>query len=529
LLPPVAPAAGQAARTTPTAILARADSAYTSGDRTQARLLYAEALAGDSNQSRAVFRLAQMEESDGRALALYRRYIALEPADPWGHMAEGDVLARIGRWDEGLIAYAAASALAPGERDIAIGRARLLAGAGRLHDAADELQAWTLRHPEDGEAWDLLGRSYMRSRRPRAAATAFENASRRNIAGADTRLLAARAASAVAITPGFSSTGDSDGNRATRIAGVIDFMVADGTRVGIGVRREVIGTDVEEVQDIAADARLVSTLGDGVQLTLRGGATQFAALSGSPVQPQPGPPQGGGPPTVPGGGPPLGATPGGSASWTAFELDTRLRARRPGNGPSIEVRAEQAPLVYSPQLIANRASRSEARLTMELPVAALRLRGMGRFATLNAAGEPANRRTGFEGAVLLPLGGGRIQPSVQYREAGYQRATLAGYFAPRRASSAEAALYFESGEDGRLSLAADLGAGIQRVTEHAALPGPWTRAWRAWTQVSLALGPSRAWYVEAEAYDAPFGLEGVATAGTWRYLSVSSGVRWALR
>jgi hypothetical protein len=78
-------------------------------------------------------------------------------------------------------------------------------------------------------------------------------------------------------------------------------------------------------------------------------------------------------------------------------------------------------------------------------------------------------------------------------------------------------------------MAADLGAGMQRLTEHAALPGPWTRAWRAWTQVSLNLGPSRAWYVEAEAYDAPFGLEGVATAGTWRYLSVSSGVRWAVR
>lgn len=54
------------------------------------------------------------------------------------------------------------------------------------------------------------------------------------------------------------------------------------------------------------------------------------------------------------------------------------------------------------------------------------------------------------------------------------------------------------------------------------------RILRAWGQVSLVLGPSRSGYVELEAYDALLGLEG-ATAGGWRFLSISAGLRWALR
>jgi predicted Zn-dependent protease len=116
-----------------------------------------------------------------RALMLYRRYIALEQSDPWGPMAEGDVLARMGRWEEALLAYGGAAAIAPGERDVAIGRARILDRAGRPNEAAAGLAAWIRDHPDDGEAWDLLGRSRMRAGRPQAASAAFENAARRNI------------------------------------------------------------------------------------------------------------------------------------------------------------------------------------------------------------------------------------------------------------------------------------------------------------------------------------------------------------
>jgi len=503
-------AGAQTAPRTGPATLARADSAYDSGNRELARTLYAEVLAQDSTQSRAVFRLAQLEPSDERALKLYRRYIALEPDDPWGHMAEGDLLARMGRWSEGLVAYEGAAAVAPGERDVTIGRSRLLERAGRPHLAAMELAAWTTQHPDDGEAWDQLGRSRMRSGRPRAAVLAFEHAARLDVPGAASRLRAALAAGAPAITPDAAALGDSDGNRTTTFGGSVDMMLGDGVRLAAGGRRHTITNDIEEVQGVDLLARLVAAPVPGVQLTVQGGTARFAGPASN------------------------------ADSWTALRIGTRLRVRAPAQGPSIDLRAERAPLGFSPLLIMNRVTRSEVRAIVEVPVAALRLRGTGRVGRFEAPGEPANGRSGAEGALVLPLGSGHVLPSVQYRLVGYQRASAAGYFAPRRAETVEGGVYIEFGEDGPLSIAADVGAGRQRVAEYRAVgvpggpprstaPGPWSRVLRAWGQASLSLAPSRSWYVEVEAYDAPFALEGVATTGNWRFLSVSSGLRWALR
>lgn len=507
VLVPVEVANAQATTRNVGVTLLRADSAYTRGDYRLARVLYAEVVATDSAQSRAVYRLAQLDASESRALALYRRYIALEPDDPWGHMAEGDLLARMGRWDEGLVAYAGASAVAPGERDVALGRARLLEKAGRPHVAADELAAWTTRHADDGEAWDLLGRSLMRSGRPRAAAPAFERAARLNVRGAAGRLHSARAAAAAAVTPMAASLGDSDGNRTTSVGGSVDIMSADGVRVGAGLQHQQVSNGVEEVQGADLEARMLAALAPGVSLALQGGARRYGN-SGS--------------------------------SWTTLHTVVRLRARTPRSGPSIDLRAERVPLGFSPLLITNRVTRTEARMTFEVPASALRFRGTARLGRLEAPGEPANGRGSLDGALVLPLGGGRIQPSVQYRQVGFQRTSAAGYFAPRRVESTEGGVYLDLGEDGPIALAADLGAGMQRVTEHrvpggpggpprGGEPGAWSRMLRAWGQASLALGPARAWYVEVEAYDAPFAMEGAATAGHWRFLSVGTGLRWALR
>jgi Flp pilus assembly protein TadD len=504
-------AGAQAPRVNVAATVAQADSAWSRGDRERARALYADVLASDSTHSRAVFRLAQLAETEDRALVLYRWYIALERADPWGHMAEGDVLARLGRWEEALLAYGDAAAIAPGERDVALGRARILDGAGRPNEAAAELAAWLRDHPDDGEAWDLLGRARMRAGRPQAASVAFENAARRNVAGAAGRLATAESRTAPTITPDVASAGDSDGNRTSRIGGEIDFAVADGVRLGAGARYQVIANDIDEVHGNTLQARLTARPMPGLTLAMEGGATRFGAL-----------------------------TPG-ARPWTPLHATARLRARAAGQGPSLDLRGEHTPLAFSPQLVANQVSRSEARVTAEVPLAALRLRGTGRVALFQAPSEPANRRIGAEGALVIPLGGGRVQPSAQYRVTGFQRASTAGYFAPRRVETADAGVWLENGDEGRLSLSADLGAGAQRVEEHAAItfpPAPpgrartaasWTRAWRAWGQAALAIGPSRSWYIEVEAYDAPFSPDGVSASGSWRYLSVISGLRWSLR
>lgn len=479
--------------------LARADSAYDAGDREHARERYAEVLALDSAQSRAVFRLAQLEPSAPRALAFYRRYVTLEPSDPWGHMAEGDALARMGRWREGLAAYDRAAALAPAERDVTIGRARLLDRAGRAGDAAAVLRAWTAQHADDGGAWDALGRTLARSGRPRAAADAYGHAASLGVPGAATRLEAARAQSAFVAEPLAGSQRDSDGNATNRLGVLAGAMVADGTRLGGGVQRVTIRDDLDKVSGTDVFASLSARPSPAVRVEAQAGATLF----GAPVL-------------------------AGAAPWRAPRADVRLRLRAPLEGPSLELRAQHGALGYSPTLVANRVTRTEARATAEVPLGALRLRGAGRAGRVEATGEGANARTGYDAALVAPLGG-RVQLSGQYRVLGFQRASLAGYFAPRRAETVEGGLYLEAGDDGVLALAADVGGGAQRVAEQGANPGRWTRALRAWAYASLALGPGRALYAELEAYDAPFAPEGVTTAGSWRFTALTAGVRWALR
>jgi hypothetical protein len=504
-------ASTQSTRTDAARALARADSAYSAGDHANARVLYAEVLARDSMQSRAVFRLAQLENSGQNALALYRRYIALEPGDPWGHMATGDRLAQMGLLHEALEAYDAARVLAPGERDVAIGRARVLDRGGHPDRATTELLPWVAAHNDDGEAWDLLGRMRMRSGRPKSAAHAFERAVHLNVTGADGRLARARAMAAPALSPEVTSLGDSDGNRTTRFGGLIDFMVADGARLGALVQRDVITS--ESAPTTPGPPRTLLDQVEGTDLRLQASARPTPQVNLS----------------MQAGTARFERSTRGAVPWTAFRSEARMRARMPRNGASIDVRVEHAPMAFNPLLVDHHVVRSEARAMVEVPIATLRLRGIGRVGRFEANGEAPNSRAGAEAAVLLPLGGGRVQPSLHYRSVGFQRASAAGYFAPRRAETTEAGLSVDGGDNGRISLTAELGAGLQRVAEHGGVPGPWSRAWRAWSQASLSLGPSRVWFVELEAYDAPFAVEGVSTTSGWRYLSLNSGLRWALR
>lgn len=483
----------------PGAMLARADSAWGAGDRERARAWYAAAFAADSTLSRAAFRLAQFESSPARALALYRHYQRLEPRDPWGFMAEGDVLGRMGRYDDAREAYTRAAALAPGERDVAVGRARLHLRAGRPDAAAMELARWTERHPGDAEAWDLLGRSRLRAGRPRAASAAFDRAGQAGgVARVEGRLALANALAAPAVEPYVGYQRDSDGNRTGRVGGAADAMVADGVRLGAGGERISVGDGLVHSDGLAAYGRLAARPAPGVRLDVQGGATRYVS------------------PFATGG------------DWTTPDGEARLRVRSPRGRASLDLRAQRLPLGTAPVLVENHVVRSEVRATAELPATVLRLRGSARAGRVEALGEAANRRVGAEGAVVVPVGD-RLQLSGQYRWMGFQRASLAGYFAPRSAETLEGGVYLEAGEDGPVTLAADVGAGAQRVAEQGADVGRWTRALRAWAYGSIAMGPGRAVYTELEAYDAPFAPDGVATSGTWRFVSLSLGVRWALR
>src|SRR5207247_10964748 len=135
--------------------LARADSAVAGGDATSAERAYAAALAVDPENSRATYRLADLSKrgDPARALQLFRRYVALEPADPWGYMALGDALARSGSYGDALRSYDDALRLAPGERDAVIGLARVLARAGHTDAAVAGYPHWLAANPTAGAAW----------------------------------------------------------------------------------------------------------------------------------------------------------------------------------------------------------------------------------------------------------------------------------------------------------------------------------------------------------------------------------------
>src|SRR5206468_8592677 len=145
------PAAAQG--TLATGPLGRADSAFAAGDARAAEREYAAVLAADPWNSHATYRLAQLHRHDPRlALRLFRRYVALEPSDPWGYMAVADMLARARRYSEALRWYHDALRLAPAERDAVVGRARILVRARRTGAAIAVYERWLADHPMDAEA-----------------------------------------------------------------------------------------------------------------------------------------------------------------------------------------------------------------------------------------------------------------------------------------------------------------------------------------------------------------------------------------
>ncbi len=82
------------AQTAAQGLLQRADAAYSSGNRELAKSLYRAVLASDPDNSRAAFQLARLSPpGSAEAVALLRRYVKLEPGDPWGYMTLGDALA----------------------------------------------------------------------------------------------------------------------------------------------------------------------------------------------------------------------------------------------------------------------------------------------------------------------------------------------------------------------------------------------------------------------------------------------------
>jgi len=136
--------------------LVRAASAYDAGDYPLAGTLFEAIVTQDpSPASIAIFRLATLRSWDGRldeSVALYRRYIALEPGDAEGRLALARTLAWQGQYASAIATYDSLIATNQGSRGAVIGRAQTLAWAGRLSEAIAIYKSWIRDHPTDRNA-----------------------------------------------------------------------------------------------------------------------------------------------------------------------------------------------------------------------------------------------------------------------------------------------------------------------------------------------------------------------------------------
>jgi hypothetical protein len=206
-------------------------------------------------------------------------------------------------------------------------------------------------------------------------------------------------------------------------------------------------------------------------------------------------------------------------------LRFRARWNAPRRGPRVDFRASHQAFGYSPDLAANRVVRSELEGGWDFPIGFLRLKGAARGTLIDARAE-RNARSSLAGGMGLPLPRG-VELAGMYHRISYRDSSFSGYFAPRLAEVWELGSYWET-EGGRLLLAVDLGAGVQRVAPHGALAGSWRPAFRLYSVIHWYLSPGRHLGLELEGYDSQIAPQGIPSAESWRYGSVSFSVRWAI-
>jgi Flp pilus assembly protein TadD len=500
--------------------LARAESIYRTGDVEAAIDAYAAVLAIDPQNSRATYRLADLQRrKPARALPLFRRYVALEPKDLWGYLAVADMLSRLGQSDEALRWSAQALRLDPTERDAVMGQARVLARARRTDAALVAYRHWLATYPKDPEAWQELSRELVRAGRPGEAVDALERSqSLTPDPKVAQRLAIVRGIAAPAFTPLVSGSHDSDGNTIWRFGGAFELGAAGPARLGIeGSRTHVIG-DTLPGADLDAFALHVTWQPVALlKIDAAGGATRI-----EPIETSAGPTPG-----LPPNGPPSQASIRRSSAAVIPTGQVSARWRAPASRLGLDVRADRSLIDASPQLVSSHLVRTQYSAVLSLPVAGpFTLRGIGKTAILSDSLEN-NHKTTLSGVMAVAVAPS-AEVSAQFHQIHYDTAGVSGYFAPWRLQVAEAGTYFEIETPGSLVLAVDGGAGVQRVAKQRGdIFGPWTTAFRLYAMLDAPLAPGRDFRLELESEDSQVATT-AATSGQWRYGSVIASLRWAL-
>ncbi len=487
-----APAAAQS-------LLQQADAAYSAGERERAERLYRGVLAYEPNNSRAVYQLARLSPpGSAEAVALLRRYVKLEPGDPWGSMALGDALATAGAVSEALEQYGHARRRAPDEPDVYTGLGRILRDTGRTDELIETYEEWVLRQPKNASAWLELGRARQRAQRyPEAARAYAQSLALKPDEPTRDRLESVLAESTFALRPYLGRSDDSDGNKISRWGLNGDWQFTERSRLGLHAER----ADVRDASTsrTADEFALIANWRPLAVLKLDGLAG-IARLDADPL--------------------------GQKASHPLRRL--RLRWTSPAEGPALELRFAQNPLIATPGLVAQPVELEEIKGSFDLPLTgSFRARARGQSGRLDATTD-VNRRSGYQFGPVY-----RWRPSAEvgvfYSELGYQHPTAAGYFAPRRVQAVELGTYLEYERLWPLSFALDAGAGQQRVARQGEAPGDWIGALRLWALVSWTLKPGVSLDLEVEHYDSPVAGDAVTPTSDWRFNSVMLSLRFGIR
>ncbi len=481
-------------------LLQRADAAYSSGNRELAKSLYRAVLASDPNNSRAAFQLARLSPpGSAEAVALLRRYVKLEPGDPWGYMALGDALATAGAVDEAIEQYGQARRRAPGESDFYLGLGRILRDAGRTDELVKNYEQWASQQPKNAQAWFELGRARQRAKRYVEAADAY--AASLTIKGDDRSLESlgdALAETAFSLRPFFGLSHDSDENRITRWGLEAERQLTQRSRVGLHAERNEVS---DPFSSGTADALALIAKWQPLGALKLDGAAGVARLSSN----QPG-----------------------QKAETRPLGGLRLRWTSPAEGPAAELRIARNPLIATPGLVAQPVELAEIKAGVDLPVTGpFRVRARGQSGVLDSATD-VNHRSGYQFGPVY-----RWRPAAEvgvfYSELGYEHATAAGYFAPRRAQTVELGTYIEYEGLSPLTFALDAGAGQQRVEKQGEDIRDWIATYRLWALVSWALKPGMSLELELEHYDSPVAGNAVAPIANWSFNSATLSLRFGVR
>lgn len=477
--------------------LQRADAAYSSGERALAERLYREVLASDPDNSRAAFQLARLlPAGSAESIALLRRYVKLQPRDAWGYMALGDTLAKSGAVDEAIAQYETARRIAPAEPDVYVGLGRILRDAGRVDDLVDYYEGWVAAQPGNADAWFELGAARKRAKRYAEAADAYAlSYAIRKSERTEEALDGALAQSGFSLHPYFGLAYDSDDDRIKRWGLDAEWQLTPRSRWGLHAERAEVWDPFSSgtVDSLALFAKWQPL--SQLRLDALAGAAQLYTAQTSVYRP-------------------LGGL--------------RLRWNRPADGPALEIRGTQAPLIATPGLVAQPVELKEVKAGLDLPIAGpFRARARGQAGVLDSAID-VNHRDGYQVGPVYRWRPG-AEAGVLYSRLAYEHPTTAGYFAPQVAETIELGTYIEYDDLWPLTFAVDAGAGQQRVQKFGEDIRNWIATYRLYGLVSYEFKPGVSLDLEVEHYDSPIAGNAVAPVANWRYnaalLSLRIGVR----